>query len=384
MKKKAIAISPADKASLSTALVPAVQGASALDELATAVASFATEYNNLDSSINDLTAELLEQDHKLAKRSDDELLPLVNRMWMHLSQRGDLHALVSRNRAFTSELEQLVDVPTWTQWYAAFSDRITNAPSLRTIQRKLKKLRGNDEPETAVDDVTGEVDKNESCVDDGLHERDELMTGAELLAEHIKQMENVLAGKSIMTDAMRNKRALGLLKDLKCAVEEGILLVAPPVAGQANAAAPPNQPDPSASKLAAETDWKQVLVQLLQVLELSGDRLPLVVLAEKRKIDSLLACKEPGRPESAAFSTTTKRYSKVMKRDPEGNRCWTVVVEGEKKPWGVFEIEAEADDAIADLRSPVVSLTGTDAASKMLPVNVTPISGRMGSHEGAA
>jgi hypothetical protein len=53
-----------------------------------------------------------------------------------------------------------------------------------------------------------------------------MKTGAELLAEHIKQMENVLAGKSIMSDGMRIKRAIGRLKDLQCALEEGFLIVA--------------------------------------------------------------------------------------------------------------------------------------------------------------
>lgn len=122
----------------------------------------------------------------------------------------------------------------------------------------------------------------------------------------------------------------------------------------------------------AEPEWKQVIVELLQVLEQSGDRLPLVVLKEKRKIESLLAGKGLGRPEGAV-STTTKRYTKVMKLDPEGNRRWIVVAEGEKKSWGTFEIESDADNAIADLRSPVVSLMDLDSASRMLPASVTPI-----------
>lgn len=371
MKKKAIAISPADDAPLSTALVPSETPAGAGVELATSVASFTTEYINLDCAINELTTELLEQDRKLAKRSDDELLPLVNRMWMHLSQRGDLHALVSRDRSLASELEQLVDVPTWTQWYVAYSSRIMNAPSLRTIQRKLKKLRGNDEPETAVDDDTTEGETDEPSVCDGLHEREEVKTGAELLAEHTKQMIKVLAGKSIMSDAMRISRAVGLLKDLARALEEGFLFDAPPVAEHENVAAAPEKFDQSVSTLNAEPDWKQVLVDLIAVLEQSGDRLPLVVLKEKGKIESLLAGKGPGRPEGAAFSTPTLRYNKVMKLDAEGNRRWAVVAHGEKKAWGIFELECDADNAIADLRSPVVSLTDIGDGSKKLPVSVT-------------
>src|ERR1039458_6707580 len=196
MQQDPTIISPSDDAPLSSALVLVSRPAGTGNELATCVASFTSEYNDLDCAINDITTELLEQDRKLVKRFD-ELLPLVKRMWMLLSQRGDLHALVSRDSSLASELEQLEDVPTWTKWYEAFSSRIIDAPSLRTIQRKLKKLRGCDEPETTVDVDATEDDTDESSDCGGLHEREELKTGAELLNEHIKQMENVLAGKSI-------------------------------------------------------------------------------------------------------------------------------------------------------------------------------------------
>jgi len=235
---------------------------------------------------------------------------------------------------------------------------------------------------TAYDTTEGDTDEPSVC--EGLHEREEVKTGAELLTERTKQMIKVLAGKSIMTDGMRIKRALALLKDLQRALEEGFLFNAPTVPEQELVAAAPEKLDKSASKLNAEPDWKQVLLDLIAILEQSGDRLPLVVLKEKRKIESLLAGKNPGRPEDAA-STTTKRYTKVMKLDVEGNRRWNVVAEGEKKPWGIFEIESDADDAIADLRSPAVSLMDMSAESKLLLASVTPISGgRVGSHESAA
>jgi hypothetical protein len=92
----------------------------------------------LDIRFN-LTTELLEQNRKLVKCIDDEFLPLANRMWVLLSQRGNPPALVLRDLPLAGELEPVADVPTWTQWYEAFSTRIKNAPSLRTLQRKLKK-----------------------------------------------------------------------------------------------------------------------------------------------------------------------------------------------------------------------------------------------------
>lgn len=146
----------------------------------------------------------------------------------------------------------------------------------------------------------------------------------------------------------------------------------------------PTESESAGMRLAEESDWKQVLIGLLQVLEQSGDRLPLVVLKEKRRIESLLAGKRLGQEESASFTAPIKPYNKVMKRDAEGNDRWLVMAEGEKQAWGTFEVESDADSAIADLRSPVVSLMATDSASKMLPASETRISrGRAGLHESA-
>ena len=222
-------ISSTDDVHSSAALVLASRPAGAGDELATRVASFVIEYNNLDSEINLLTDELVGQERKLAVRYRDDLFPMISQMQMLLSQRGALHALVSSDRSLLGALAQLEDIPTWTEWYEAFASRVEGAKSLRTIQRKLKKLRGSDGPETAdtaVDDDAFEDDTEESSVSGGLHEREEAKTGAELLAEHIKQMINVLAGKSIKSAAMRINRAIGLLKDLQRALEEGFLIVA--------------------------------------------------------------------------------------------------------------------------------------------------------------
>jgi hypothetical protein len=60
-----------------------------------------------------------------------------------------------------------------------------------------------------------------------------------------------------------------------------------------------------------------------------------------------------------------------MKLDVEGNRRWSVITEGEKNAWGIFETESEADEAIANLNSPIVSLSDLGDGSKKLPVSVT-------------
>jgi hypothetical protein len=165
---------------------------------------------------------------------------------------------------------------------------------------------------------------------------------------------------------------------------EGFLVATPTIAEPEKVAAAPNMLNPPVSELSAEPDWKHVLVELIAVLEQSGQRLPLVVLKEKLKIESLLAGKWQGSPEGAAFSNTTKRYNKVERLDAEGNRRWTVVAEGVKKPWGTFETKSEADQAIANLNSPVVSLSDNADGSKKLPVSITPDCAGHGSMNGRA
>jgi hypothetical protein len=80
-----------------------------------------------------------------------------------------------------------------------------------------------------------------------------------------------------------------------------------------------------------------------------------------------------------------KRYHKIGKLDEEGNRRWSVMTEGEKKASGIFETDSEADEAIANLNSPVTSLMDIGAGPKMLPASVTPVGGGcLDLHEGVA
>ena len=223
-------IKPTDDEPASPALVLVSKPAGASDELATNVASLASEYNNLDSAINDLTTELLGQERKLVERYQDELLPLLDQMQMLLSQRGDLHSLVAEYSSLANELKQLEDLPTWTEWYEAFASRVSEAKSLRTVQRQLKKRRGGTGP-TVCDDTSSAGEDTDDGADEcsfhsGLYRDDEVKSAAELLAEHAKMMLDVLTGNSItMSDAMRITRAVSLVKDLQLALEVGLLVV---------------------------------------------------------------------------------------------------------------------------------------------------------------
>ena len=115
--------------------------------------------------------------------------------------------------------------------------------------------------------------------------------------------------------------------------------------------------DSYVTTLNSEPDWKQVLVELIEVLDQSGDRLPLPVLNKKRVIERLLDGNELPPHGREAHARSAKRYHKFEKLDTEGNLYWAVRAKGEKTEWGTFEIESDADAAIQHLYSPVASLS---------------------------
>jgi hypothetical protein len=114
--------------------------------------------------------------------------------------------------------------------------------------------------------------------------------------------------------------------------------------------------DSYVNTLNAEPDWKQVLVELMDVLEKYGEKLPLAVLSQKRAIEKLLDGKNNTPLSRKAHTESAKRYHK-----------------------------SDADDAIAGLSSPVVSLMDLDSAARMLPASVTLAgAGSLDLHEGVA
>jgi len=115
--------------------------------------------------------------------------------------------------------------------------------------------------------------------------------------------------------------------------------------------------DSYVTTLSSGPHWKQVLVELMEVLEQSGDRLPLPVLNKKRVIEGLLDGDELPLLGRQGPARTAKRYHKFQKLDAEGNLYWAVRAKGEKTEWGSFEIESDADEAIQRLYSPVASLS---------------------------
>lgn len=123
-----------------------VEGSASPAGFATDVANLQTEYRALNTSIEDLTTQLLAEHRRLQDRLDTELIPMLDRMQRVLSKRGELHALVVAEGFVTPALTDLEDVPTWTDWFETFRERINLSLSLRSVQRRLAKLRGNVPP----------------------------------------------------------------------------------------------------------------------------------------------------------------------------------------------------------------------------------------------
>ena len=224
----------------------------------------------------------------------------------------DMHELLSPKGKFYNKND---DLPMWTEWYLnlqisvnqAFTGAVSKLnlplpsdmpelPSLRMVQIELKQLTDGTAP--AASGAPTRVHKG------GRPKRSSTKT-----KKPTAKPTSASAAPATDSDSAGVRLA-----------EEGFLFAAPPEAESEKVPAAPDKLDLSVSELNAECDWKQVLVELLQVLEQFGDRLPLVVLAEKRKIESLLAGTGPGRPVGARSSTTTKRYTKAMKLNQEGNR----------------------------------------------------------------
>lgn len=91
---------------------------------------FANLQKQIDSKLDAYVAQA-----KKATAEFDAMVPLMDRMQAMLSQRGKLRRLMD-----TAKL------PTWTQWFEAFRERLEEDVTIRTIQRKLREYRGGKKP----------------------------------------------------------------------------------------------------------------------------------------------------------------------------------------------------------------------------------------------
>lgn len=88
------------------------------------------EFRQLDKEAYDKADELGEEFQALMRRFDDELLPLVDRMQAFLSIHGSMH---------------IPGLPSWGEWRSAFLKKLKTKMSVRTLQRRLKHYRDEED-----------------------------------------------------------------------------------------------------------------------------------------------------------------------------------------------------------------------------------------------
>jgi hypothetical protein len=89
-----------------------------------------TKFDDLNNRINTKLRIYVASARK-AKADFDAVLPLLDQMQAMLSQRGRLRKLMNS-----------AGLPSWTEWFADFSNRMEEEVTIRTIQRKLRLYRG--------------------------------------------------------------------------------------------------------------------------------------------------------------------------------------------------------------------------------------------------
>lgn len=194
---------------------PAVAGVT----LATCVATSQDSRGDFGEIISakDAIAEFEKLDKEITERTsswidafEEEVLPLLDRMNMFLSQRSEMHTL---------------GLPSWTRWFEDYQKRTRLDLSLRTVQRKLKELRELEadfvlEPSDDGDDESGPEDEQEEAED---ITPDVVENPRELLTKHVKLVKSTLADPTTKSDEERIARALELTENLELAIADGLL-----------------------------------------------------------------------------------------------------------------------------------------------------------------
>jgi hypothetical protein len=135
----------------------------------------------------------------------------------------------------------------------------------------------------------------------------------------------------------------------------------------------PGKLDSFVNRLNPDPDWKQVLVELIQVLEQSGDRLPLPVLNKKRVIETMLGGGADKNPASATESAPNANAYQVEKRGEGKESVFAAVHTTRKKVKEIFQSETEAESVAESLNSPVAALSDLDEHPEKPILSVTSI-----------
>jgi hypothetical protein len=289
-----------------------------------------------------------------------------------------------------------------------------NPSTVRSWRRRLKKEQAAllgpvpVEPSVAPSDAPGNA---------GIHgfwdERVEIDPSPERMTTFADEMLAVLTGKSIRNAAMRIKRAVEMVEDLRRALSEGkvfgsalsvdastskpaeVSATAPISLEPGGSLAPSEAQEPASEAVAVPEskpevavveppmlgspahasevspsigiapapDWKNILTHLTDKMEQYGDRLPIAVVIEVRSVRKLIEV------QTARQATDVEATQADGERASRGYRVeqramtnaagvvYAVVRDGAKAPYGYYVTRSEADGVCASLnRAPVASI----------------------------
>jgi hypothetical protein len=289
-----------------------------------------TAFQELDAILDGLAEQVV---HTL-----DQVIPRLAEMQALLSQRGKARKKVLKQAG----------LPSWTAYANKYAKKLSC--SLRTVQDHIM-----------VFNSTGKSGPS-------------------------RQKNATPRGKPLQLDARQQAtlvKAQLAANDMVAALKSGGDLQTA-VAKYRKLAVAPARLDSYLNTLNLEPDWKQVLVELVDVLEKFGEKLPLAVLNQKRAVERLLNAKNNTPLPHTAHAGPPKKNHKRSKLDEDGNRCRIATAEGEMNAPGTLKNESDADAAIESLSSPATGLVYIGAA-RMIPASVAHVGAEfLGLHEGVA
>ena len=254
----------------------------------------------------------------------DQVIPRLAEMQALLSQRGKARKKVLKQAG----------LPSWTVYANEYAQKLSC--SLRTVQDHIMVFLSTGKPGPSRQKKTTPQSKP--------------------LRLDARQQATLVKAQLAANDMVAALKSGG---DLQTAV-----------AKYDKVAVTPAKLDSYMNTLNLEPDWKQVLVELMDVLEKYGEKLPLPVLNQKRAVEKLLNGKNNTPLPHTARAEPLKKNHKCSKLDEDGNRGWTVKAEDEMNAPGTLKNESDADAAIVSLSSPATALVYMGAA-RMLPASAT-------------
>ena len=271
-------------------------GYETLDPDATKIA-----FQDLDAILSDLAKQVI---HTL-----DQMIPYLARMQALLSHRGTARKKILKQAG----------LPSWPEYANQYAQKLSC--SLRTVQDHIMIFRS-----------TGKS---------GPSRQKKTTPHSKPLRLDARQQATLVKAQLAANDMVAALKSGG---DWQTAVAKYDKL-----------AVTPARLDSYMNTLNQEPDWKQILVQLMDVLEKYGEKLPLAVLSQKRAVEKLLNEKDNIPLSRTAHAEHAKRYHRRSKLDEDGNRCGTVTAEGEMNAPGTLKNESDADAAIVSLSSPATA-----------------------------